>query len=69
MAWAMRSRSFTLVLWMWPANAFKSQAGYGDRRRTGYSGSSVPIAGGYTLGQIVPGKDGNSPRFLISILL
>jgi hypothetical protein len=27
-------------------------------------GSFVPIAGGYTLGQIVPGKDGNSPRFL-----
>jgi hypothetical protein len=27
-------------------------------------GSSVPVAGGYTLGQIVPGKDGASPRFL-----
>ena len=27
-------------------------------------GSSVPIAGGYTLGQIVPGKGGASPHFL-----
>lgn len=27
-------------------------------------GVSVPIIGGYTLGQIVPGKDGTSPRFL-----
>jgi hypothetical protein len=27
-------------------------------------GSFVPIAGGYTLGQIVPGKDGASPHFL-----
>ncbi len=27
-------------------------------------GSSVPVAGGYTLGQIVPGKDGASPHFL-----
>jgi hypothetical protein len=27
-------------------------------------GSLVPIAGGYTLGQIVPGKDGASPQFL-----
>lgn len=27
-------------------------------------GSFVPIAGGYTLGQIVPGNDGASPRFL-----
>jgi hypothetical protein len=27
-------------------------------------GSFVPIAGGYTLGQIVPGKDGSSPSFL-----
>ena len=27
-------------------------------------GSLVPIAGGYTLGQIVPGKDGASPHFL-----
>ena len=27
-------------------------------------GSFVPIAGGYTLGQIVPGKEGGSPRFL-----
>lgn len=27
-------------------------------------GAGVQIAGGYTLGQIVPGKDGASPRFL-----
>jgi hypothetical protein len=27
-------------------------------------GSSVPLAGGYTLGQIVPSKDGTSPHFL-----
>jgi len=27
-------------------------------------GSSIPIAGGYTLGQIVPGKEGTSPHFL-----
>jgi hypothetical protein len=27
-------------------------------------GAGVPIAGGYTLGQIVPGKEGASPRFL-----
>ncbi len=27
-------------------------------------GSNVPIAGGYTLGQIVPGPDGGAPRFL-----
>jgi len=24
----------------------------------------VPIVGGYTLGQIIPGKEGTSPRFL-----
>lgn len=27
-------------------------------------GTHVPIAGGYTLGQIVPGREGASPRFL-----
>ena len=27
-------------------------------------GEDVPIAGGYTLGQIVPGKNGSPPQFL-----
>jgi hypothetical protein len=27
-------------------------------------GANVPIAGGYTLGQIVPGNGKSSPRFL-----
>lgn len=27
-------------------------------------GSNVPIAGGYTLGQVVPGEEGTPPRFL-----
>ncbi|HEX2698091.1 MAG TPA: hypothetical protein VHM28_10315, partial [Anaerolineales bacterium] len=27
-------------------------------------GTDVQIAGGYTLGQIVPGRDNTSPRFL-----
>jgi len=27
-------------------------------------GEQVPIAGGYTLGQIVPGKETNPPDFL-----
>ena len=27
-------------------------------------GKDVPIAGGYTLGQIVPGKDGGTPQLL-----
>jgi hypothetical protein len=27
-------------------------------------GEQVPIAGGYTLGQVVPGQESASPRFL-----
>ena len=29
-----------------------------------FLGKDIPVAGGYTLGQIVPGKDSNVPQLL-----
>jgi hypothetical protein len=43
---------------------FKAQPGAEIAAVQEVIGSGVPIAGGYTLGQIVPGTDGGTPRFL-----
>jgi hypothetical protein len=43
---------------------FKAQPGAEVAAVQEVIGSGVPIAGGYTLGQIVPGSDGAPPRFL-----
>jgi hypothetical protein len=43
---------------------FKAQPGAEIAAVQEVIGSGVPIAGGYTLGQIVPGANGGLPRFL-----
>ena len=42
----------------------KSQPGVEINAVQEIVGTNVPIAGGYTLGQIVPGENGTGPRFL-----